>query len=66
MAELEELEQENLEEELVNIGPLPAVPTVKPEAPAKSIFLMIFLSRVSYGIPKWVTSAHKFAVVDHE
>lgn len=36
MAELEELEQENLEEELVNIGPLPAVPTVKPEAPAKN------------------------------
>lgn len=36
MAELEELEQENLEEELVNIGPLPAVPTVRPEAPAKS------------------------------
>lgn len=36
MAELEELEQENLEEELVNIGPLPAVPSAKPEAPAKN------------------------------
>lgn len=36
MAELEELEQENLEEELVNIGPLPAVPTTRPEAPAKN------------------------------
>jgi len=43
MAELEELEQENLEEELVNIGPLPAVPTTRPEAPAKSIYLLFNL-----------------------
>lgn len=35
MKELEDLEQENLEEELVNIGPLPSVPSTRPEAPAK-------------------------------
>lgn len=53
MKELEDLEQENLEEELVNIGPLPSVPSTRPEAPAKGKIcfnlLLFSLSVISMG-----------------